>query len=211
MLLVAPAARSAQPNIAIDDSPTLDSVCSVVRGGEIKDEWRAELVARKPEFEKLWGSVGPTWIATAESITGKPFPGGDITARLTLCNLPSQSIVGVSVNMRYALASFSPSPVPLRYKVHTLFHELLHVFLVRHPVADSRLLAEHASESRCIRNHLHLIALHKAILLQLAEVAVLNEIVALDTQLPNGCYKRAWALVSATETEYLRYVKELAR
>jgi hypothetical protein len=39
--------------------------------------------------------------------------------------------------MRYALRSFTPEPVSLRYKVDTLFHELLHIFLSRHPIEAS--------------------------------------------------------------------------
>ena len=63
----------------------------------------AQLAARQPEFEALWASVGPGMIETAARLTGKAFPPGPHTARLTLCNLPSQSIVGLIVNMRYAL------------------------------------------------------------------------------------------------------------
>jgi hypothetical protein len=45
--------------------------------------------------------------------------------------------------------------------------------------------------------------------LKLGEPEVLQEVVAIDGQLPSGCYKKAWALVNATDTEYLRYVSEL--
>jgi len=57
----------------------------------------------------------------------------------------------------------------------------------------------------------HLLALQKAVLLKLQEPKALEEIVTVDGQLPGGCYKRAWALVNATDTEYLKYVAELAR
>ena len=88
--------------------------------------------------------------------------------------------------MRYALNSFVSPPVPLRYKVHTLFHELLHVFLSRHRVSDSALLAQHAPESQCTRNHLHLLALQKAVLLKIQEPGVLQEIVAIDGHCRTG-------------------------
>lgn len=46
----------------------------------------------------------------------------------------------------------------MRYKVDTLFHELLHIFLSRHPIENSALLKEHAAEDERIRDHLHLLA-----------------------------------------------------
>lgn len=204
-------AHAGQPAVSVSYSPSLDAACSLVRGGSIQDEWKAELVSRQPEFENLWASVGPRMIDATEALTGQPFPAENVSARLTLCNLPSQSMVGISVNMRYALKSFTPQPVPMRYKVDTLFHELLHVFLSRHPAAQSALLAEHASEPECTRNHLHLLALQKAVLLKLKEDGALQDVIAIDSQLPAGCYKKAWALVNATDTEYLRYVAELAK
>ena len=164
-----------------------------------------------PELEDLWAKVGPKQIEAVEAITGKPFPGEDFAARLTLCNLPSQSFVGISVNMRYALKSFISPPVLMRDKVETLFHELLHVFLSRHPMADSELLAVHVAEPWCVRNHLHLLALHKAVLLKLHEPDVLRAMVSVAGKLPSGCYKRAWEIVNATETEYTKYVAEFAK
>ena len=59
---------------------SLDSVCSLFTGREIRQDWEAELVARKPEFDDLWRSLGPKWIAAAEVIAGKAFPNEEITA-----------------------------------------------------------------------------------------------------------------------------------
>jgi hypothetical protein len=211
LLALALHAQAGQPSVTTAYSPSLDSACSLVRGGTIKEEWKEELVSRKAEFESLWAANGPKLVEATEAMTGKSFPGQHFTVRLTLCDLPSQSFLGISVNMRYALKSFVSPPVPMRYKVNTLFHELLHVFLSGHPLSNSALLAEHASEPECTRNHLHLLALQKAVLLKLQEPAVLQEVVAIDGQLPGGCYKKAWAIVNATDTEYLKYVAELAR
>ena len=204
-------AQAAKPQVSFVYGQTFDFTCSLFFGGSIKDEWKAELVSRMPELEELWAKVGPKQIEAAEEITGKPFPEGEITTRLTLCNLPSQSFFGISVNMRYALKSFVSPPVSMRDKVETVFHELLHVFLSRHPVSGSELLVVHAAEPWCVRNHLHLLALHKAVLLKRQEPDVLRDVVSVAGQLPNGCYKRAWELVNATEDEYARYVAELGR
>lgn len=203
--------RAGQPSVTVVYSASLDSVCSLVRGGTIKGEWKDELASRQAEFEVLWARVGRLLVQATEAITTKPFPAEPVTARLTLCNLPSQSFIGISVNMRYALRSFASAPVPMRYKVDTLFHELLHAFLSKHRPANSALLAAHAAQPECTRNHLHLLALQKAVLLTLHEDAILRDVVAIDGQLPGGCYKNAWAIVNASDGEYLKYVAEIAR
>ena len=203
-------AKSGPARVTVAYHPTLDTVCSVLRGSEIKEEWRSELSARRGEFEALTSTLTPRFIAATEAITGKAFPEGPFTVYLTLCDVPSQSKLGVSVNMRYALASFTASPVPLRYKVDTLLHELLHRFIASHPPRSSALLEAHRAETQCIRDHLHLLALQKAVLLKLGDRDALEKVIEVDSQLPGGCYKRAWALVNATEAEHARYVAELA-
>jgi hypothetical protein len=211
ILICSCGASSGRPVITVAYSPTLDLACSVFRGGEIKAAWKEELTSRKPEFESLWLAHGAKLIEATESITHKTFPSGNFTARLTLCNTPSQSIAGITVNMRYALASYTATPVPMRYKVDTLFHELLHVFLAAHPVKDSGLVKQHQGEPERTRDHLHLLALQKAILLHLNEPEALKSVIATDSLLPGGYYKRAWEIVNATDTEYLKYIAEIQR
>jgi hypothetical protein len=196
--------------ISIAYSPAFDTVCSAIRGPGIKDQWKTELASRLPEFRSLWEKAGPGMLAASQELTGLSAPAS-ATVRLTLCNLPSQSFLGVSVNMRFALGSFTNDPVPLRYKVDTLFHELLHKMLAGHVEAKSPLLAAHSGESACVRNHLHLLALQKAVLLKLGERRELDDVVRIDRQLPGGCYKQAWTLVNSSESEYLAYVAEIGK
>lgn len=197
------------PAVTVVYSPRFDSVCSLVRGGAVQDAWVSEMTARTPEFERDWAAVGPGLIRATEEVTGAPFPSGPFRVRLTLCNVPSQSMLGTSVNMRYALESFAPEPVPMRYKVDTLFHELLHAFLAEHPIEASVLLREHASEPERTRDHLHLLALQKAVLLHLGQTDDLRDVIEIDSQLPGGFYERAWEIVNETPTTYLEYVAEI--
>jgi hypothetical protein len=199
------------PKISIEYSPTVDAICAFVKGGRIKDEWKTELVQRKVELEALWRNIGSTLISATEDITGGTFPEGEQTVRLTLCEVSSQSYLGISVNMRYALSSFTNEPVPLRYKVETIFHELLHKFMAKHHPKDTPLLKAHANEPERTRNHLHLLALQKAVLLKINASAELADVVRIDSQLPDGYYKRAWDIVNATDTEYLKYVAEIPK
>ncbi len=203
--------QASLPPVTVKYDAAEDSSCS---GSSVKTEWKAELLSREPEFVSLWESEGPRLVAATESISGKDFPSQKITARLTLCNLPSESFPEsgrVTINMRYALRSFTPEPVSIRYKVNTLFHELLHIFLQRYPVANSALLKEHASEDERVRDHLHLLALQKAVLLKVDQADTLKEVIAVDSALPGGYYKRAWELVNSTDKEYLKYVAELSK
>ena len=209
---LATSSQAAPARVKVEYDPQRDTSCP--GGGSIKEEWKAELLARQAEFMRMWEKESPQLVAAVESITGKPFLAQEITARLTLCNTPSESSPGadrVTVNMRFALASFTRTPVPMRYKVHTLFHELLHIFLYEHPLKDSPLLRDHAAEPERVRGHLHLLALQKAALLKLDERDALSEIIATDSALPGGFYKRAWEIVNASDGEYSRYVAELSR
>ena len=113
LLFLAGSAKAVPPVVDISYNDSLDWMCSWVRGPAIKEAWKAELKCKLPEFERQWATLGQKLMAMAEKITGKQFTQKDITVHLTLCNVPSNSLPGVVVNMRYALASFAPAPVPL--------------------------------------------------------------------------------------------------
>jgi hypothetical protein len=80
-----------------------------------------------------------------------------------------------------------------------------------HPIKNSRLLKERAAEPERIRSHLHLLALQKAVLLKLNEPEVLKEVIAVDSQVLGGYYKRAWEIINATDSENLKYVAEVSK
>src|SRR4029077_21141094 len=90
--------------VRVEYSPSEDLACSLPPGSPIKEEWKAELLSRQPEFVRLWQSEGPKLLTATETISGRNFPLDEITARLTLCNAPSESFPGidrVTNNMRY--------------------------------------------------------------------------------------------------------------
>lgn len=210
ILTVATLVEPSNTGTSISYSPTLDSICSIARGPHIEDEWKAELESRLEEYRSLWRGVGPRLLAEAERLTGLSRPSG-ARVRLTLCDVPSQSLFGISVNMRFALRSYADTPVPFRYKVDTQFHELLHHMLHGHIPETSHLLALHSGEPECVRDHLHLLALQKAVLLRSGDQAALADVIRYDSSLPRDCYKRAWELVNTSQTEYLSYVSEIIR
>lgn len=181
----------------------------VTNNQSVKPEWSSELKGRLSEVSSLWESIGPALIGAVAAETKKTLAHPN-TVHLTLSDRPSNSFFGITVNMRYALRSFTATPVPMRYKIDTIFHESLHEFVSRNTPAGSQLLAQHSSEPTCVRNHLHLLALQKAALLRIKDFAALEQVIAIDSQLPSGCYKRAWSLVNATPSTYRQYVDELS-
>jgi hypothetical protein len=203
-------ARSQPVQLPVAYDSARDQECALARGQPIKPEWEAELRARLPEFRRLWEFHAPQLSRAVTRLTGKPFtPSGVIS--LTLCDTPSNSFGGVTVNMRYALRAYVAAPAPLRYKVDTAFHEMLHSFVALQVPRNSTLLAAMPRESVCVRNHVHLLALQKAVLLDLGETEALAQVIAIDSQLPSGCYRRAWSHVNEHEHSYKGYVSELAR
>lgn len=162
-------------------------------------------------MHEMWQREGPRLFAQAAELTHHNTARYIVPIRLTLCDVPSQSFGAPMVNMRYALHSFTDDPVPLRYKVDTAFHESLHPFMDAVVPAKSALLAAHRSEPACVLSHLHLLALQKAVLVSLGEDQALESVVSIDSQLPSGCYKRAWALLNKSDNGYEAYVAEIAR
>ena len=208
--LLASSCGASEPAVKLTYDETADEQCAASQHSPIKPEWKNELEAQLPMMRALWEAVEPNMAQAVTAITNKPFaPEGQI--HLTLCNIPSNALNGITVNMRYALWSFAETPVPLRYKVDIAFHELLHDFLSRNVPAGSPLLVSHASEPSCVRNHLHLLSLQKAVLLRIDDPNSLAQVISIDSQLPTGCYKRAWSLVNSTQDAYRQYVAELAQ
>jgi hypothetical protein len=200
------AAEQIQRSVMVAD-PVADATCAQARGYEIKAAWKDELTQRLPELQEMWKTEGTKMFAAAARITGWQLqPPGSV--RLTLCDTPSQSFTGPSVNMRFALKSFTPTPVPLRYKVDTAFHESLHPYIARH-VGASAVLDRYGREPQCVRDHLHLLALQKAVLKSLEEKIELQDVIRIDGELPSGCYKRAWSIVDGPGDVYSELLTEL--
>lgn len=189
---------------------TQDAACAQAHHTPIEPEWVDELRGLLPQANALWQAQAPLLFAAVARLTQGAVVPRAVPVRLTLCGVPSQSTPEVLVNMRYALRSFTPEPVPLRVKIDTAFHETLHRSLAGLDPARSALLTQHASEPPCVRNHLHLLALQKAVLLDLGQAQELAQVIRTDGQLPSGCYRRAWSLVNAAPDTYHAYVAELS-
>ena len=148
---------AATPAVHIKYNKTLDAVCSFVKGYEIEESWKAELTGRIEEFRSTWDALGPQLLSETERLSGYKFDDS-ISAYLSLCSVPSQSLFGISINMRYALASFTSEPVSFEYKAAVIYHEILHELIAERIPVNSRLLEIHKEEHERVQNHLHLLA-----------------------------------------------------
>jgi hypothetical protein len=207
-LVPASTAHAGTLDVRIGYRAGLDAACAVVRGYRIEAAWRNELEARLPAVQVSWSSEGRPVLERMFELSGRRLHGRR-DVRLTLCDLPSSSLLGATVNMRHALRSFTPDPVPLRYKVAVANHELLHRLLAGVDLSASALLAAHADEPERVRAHLHLFALMKAAMLDLGREDALAEMQRIDARLPEPAYRRAWQLVNSSPARHLAYVAEL--
>lgn len=196
------------PEVTIKYSSLWDSTCSIFKGYEIKDAWKEELINKKNELEADWKKYGGKLLLTTVTIVGKEFKRTSITAHLTLCNTPSRSFP-IIVNMRYALSGFIDPPVQMHVKTGTLYHEILHKYIDDNLPESSKLIEKYKNEHSRVLKHVHLLALQKAVYLKLQLNDQLSSIMKVDSQLPNGYYKRAWEIVNSHPDYYLEFVHEL--
>ena len=74
---------------------------------------------------------------------------------------------------------------------------------------NSPLLTLYNKEPQRVKDHIHLLALLKAVYFNVGMVDKLSIIIEVDNSLPNGFYKRAWEIVNSTPNYYLEFVGEL--
>ena len=197
-------------DVSIVYNSELDLECSKSKGYKIKDAWKQELKIKQNQLELEWSKYGEKLITTTEKIVGNKFNKQFETANLVLCNIPSRSFP-LTINMRYSLSTFTNSPVPIYIKTATLYHELLHPYVLDNIVINSLLLTLYEEEPQRVKDHLHLLALLKAVYLNAGMAKTLSDIIDVDNSLPNGFNKRAWEIVNSNPTYYLEFVGELQK
>jgi len=175
-------------------------------GKPSNEELMREAGRRLPEFQALWDKEGPNYLNTVFSEIALPFPYKEIQGTLTVSDVPSTSSP-LLFNIKPFLSSAS-KPFPLSAFPEIVFHELMHIYL--RGVTDSSVLRKkYSNESIVTRNHLHLMALEKFVLLKLGKTDLLKW---LDTDYRTGDlppdYKRAWEIVN-DEEGYEEFIKEL--
>lgn len=186
---------------------TFDNVCSIKTSYKIDPSWEKELTNQLPRWKKLWNQEGILLLKTTIALTNRVFAQKDFQVSLSLCSFPSMSLPLI-INARYALRSFTEHPIPDYVFISTIYHELLHNYIESILPDKTPLLEKYQSESKGVLNHLHLLALEKAVYLHLNWKSKLKEIIAKDESLPNKDYKRAWEIINKKEN-YADFIAEL--
>lgn len=195
------------PQVFLYYAQTFDEVCSNKLNYSIAPGWQDELMKRMPAWQTLWDHEGELLLKTSIKIAGKPYPESSYKAALSLCSFPSMS-APLIVNSRYALDSFTKTPISNEVFISTVFHELLHTYIDSFLHKNTPLLEKYKSESKGVVNHLHLLALEKGVYLKLGWGAKLKAVIAKDESLPNKDYKRAWQIINEKQN-YLHFIFEL--
>lgn len=192
------------PKVTFRYSRIYDQTCSKKYGYVIEDDWIKELDKRLPEFIKSWKDQGEKLFKTTFNILGTGSRKNEFHANFTLCDFPSISHP-LLINMRYYLNSFTDNAQSTDVFVSLVHHEILHDYLLGKKPKKSIYLEKYKSESPRTLGHIHLLALQKAVYLELDWHERLKKIVEKDSNMPP--YKRAWDIINFED--YMAIVREL--
>jgi hypothetical protein len=197
------------PKETIFYAAMFDNVCMNKTSYKISPIWVSESKNKLGAWRDSWNQQGQQLLKTTIQLVGIPFKEKNFQVSLSLCSFPSMS-APLIVNARYALASFTKKPISNDVFISTIYHEILHNYIDQFLADSTPLLKKYKSESKGVLNHLHLLALEKAVYIQLGWQSKLKIIIEKDQSLPNHDYKRAWEIVNSEES-YLSFIEELKK
>ncbi|HVK96530.1 MAG TPA: hypothetical protein VM368_01880 [Flavisolibacter sp.] len=172
----------------------------------VDEDLMREAGRRVEEFQELWDKEGPDYFNTVFSEINLPFPYKEIHGAFTVSGVPSTN-TPLIINV-VPFLSLAKKPFPIAVFSEIVFHELLHVYL-RGITDRSTFRKKYMNESLTTRNHLHLMALEKFVLLKLGKTDLLKW---LDNDYRKGDlppdYRKAWEIVNDKEG-YEVFIEEL--
>ena len=175
------------------DGTVFDRNCLRITQKEVPKGWIEETARRRADFQATWNQEGPIHLKTVIDVVGKPFPYRDMQATLTVCDVGASMSSPLLIDVRPWMPG-GRNPPMWRFTL-LVFHELMHHY-TRDVYARSRLREKYASEQLVTRNHLHVLALEKLVLLKLDrrdDLALLDKIYR--GRAPNDPYRRAWEII----------------
>ena len=190
-------------------SAMFDTVCATKTNFKINPNWVNELKQRLPTWKTLWNKEGTLLLKTTTQLISRPFAQQNFQVAVSLCSFPSMS-APLIVNARYTLKSFTDHTISDDVFISNIYHEILHNYLDYFLPRNTPLLEKYKNESKGVLNHLHLLALEKAVYLQLGWESKLNDIIEKDGILPNKDYKRAWEILNKNDN-YKNFITELKK
>ena len=183
-----------------------DRNCGAITRKEIPNGWIEEAARRRAVFQSTWDQNGPTHLNVVLDEVGNPFPYREMQATLTVCDIGASMSSPLFINVRSWMPGGSNPPM-WRFTL-LVFHELMHHY-TRDVYERSALRQKYAQEQLVTRNHLHVLALEKLVLVKLRrqdDLATLDE--AYRGRGATDPYRRAWEIINDVEG-YEALIKEL--
>lgn len=195
------------PDVVILYASNFDKVCTSKTSYKIESSWVQDLKNNLPTWIDVWHKEGAPLLDTSAKLVGKAFNQKNFHVSLSLCSFPSMS-TPLIVNARYALHDFTPHPISNSVFISIIYHEILHNYIDSFLPKKTPLLIKYKNEPQDVLSHLHLLALEKAVYLQLGREHTLKQVIEKDENLPNKDYKRAWKIINKKEV-FENFIAEL--
>lgn len=215
-LLMPTFAPAEGPVVKYRYSGVFDRWCTATNGTEVPDAKQQQLLGKVDGLQAKWDKLGPKLLATTEKLIGKPFRRREVTATLFLCGQTPSMSLPLLINGNWFVDG--ERQLPNDMATHIVFHELLHIYIGDNYCESSspcgfmrdspvRKRYEAKGEHFLVLNHLHLMAIQKLVYLELGLEEELANVIANDSLLARGQYKRAWEIVN--EEGHETFVAEL--
>ncbi len=186
LLLASGRAQAADyPEVTFEYSQIFNSTCAEMTKQPIDAAAVEELEKRLDSFREHWRKEAPQLLGTTVKLTKAPFQFRETKAALSLCfGFPSMSLP-LTINMRFYLKSLRGEKAASMTKFSaTVFHELLHRYVNDRietlPDKTTPLLKKYKDEPQVVQNHLHVLAIMKAVYAKLRREKDLEEDSAVD-------------------------------
>jgi hypothetical protein len=165
-----------------------------------------ELENRLDSFREHWRKEAPQLLGSTVKLTKAPFQFRETRAALSLCGFPSISLPLI-INMRFYLKSLrGDKATSMTVFSAVVFHELLHRYVADRiatlPDKTTPLLKKYKDEPLGVQNHIHVLAIMKAVYGKLGREKDLDEVNAFGQTLRSApALKQAQEIVDKEGAE----------
>ncbi|MBI1859348.1 MAG: hypothetical protein HYR96_00315 [Deltaproteobacteria bacterium] len=184
-----------------------DMDCQAKTGFKIDPAWQFEAIQKEREFQEAWNKNAKDLIETAQTEAGRIFQRSELDVTLSVCNFTPMArpfIMTVKLYLdSYAKSSGKEKWTLGRFVVLT-HHELIHHLLDNTENLEFRafsaLSQKYKAENPNVLAHTHLMAVQKAVYVDLERTDLLNDTNAVYAHI-GGDYARSWEIVNSEGTD----------